>query len=208
MSEGTFEPLRVVAELRAHGARFVLVGDLAAMAHGVAVTPDRIEICVAEDEDDVVRLGLTLQALGAEQEDDRGDPHRAAFRTAAGRVECLEVPRDGGFTDMVARATDVDLGHGVIARVATLEDVAAQRVASDDLVGAVRAASLVAAGRDQLEAWGAEDVDEFGPEHPELEPGTPWRRVTRALDDVDRFLTDLNEGKLTRSRRRAKGERP
>ena len=208
MSEAMFDPLRVVAGLRAHGVRYVLVGDLASMAHGSSVTAHRIEICVADDEDDVERLGLLLQALGAEQEDGSGDAHRACFQTAAGSVECLEVPREGRFTEMEARAIDVDLGSGVIARVAALEDVAEQRVASQDLVGAVRAATLVAAGRDRPETW-AEDVDEFGPEDRETGPATPWRRVGRALNDVDRFLTDLNEGKLTRSRRRAKrDERP
>ena len=49
MTKGTFEPLRVLAELNALGVRYVLVGDLAAGAPEVPDTADSVEICVADD---------------------------------------------------------------------------------------------------------------------------------------------------------------
>jgi hypothetical protein len=198
MTEEAFDPLRVVAALDAHGVRYVLVGDLAAMAYGAPRSADRIEMCVAEDDDDIARLGTVLQALAAEQDEATGDPQRVGFRTSAGRVECVEMPDVGGYAALNARATNIDMGRGVIARVAAAQDVAGQQLASDDLVGAVRTATL---GEDRLEVH--PDEDEYGPEPAALDGRrNPLRRVWRTFEDIDRFMSDLNEGTLPWSRDR------
>ena len=104
MAGGVLDPLRVLAGLRAVGVRYVLVGDLASMAHGSSLTPDRVEICLADDEEAVIRLGTFLRTLDAEQDDATDDPHRVAFQTAVGRVECLEMPPGRAYAELEAGA--------------------------------------------------------------------------------------------------------
>jgi hypothetical protein len=197
MTQETFEPLHVLAELHARRVRYVLVGDLAAMAHGSLMSADRIELCIADDDEDVARLGTVLQLLEAEEDQAESDPHRVVFHTAAGRVEFLDLSDAGGYERLRTRATDVDLGHGVVAPVAAPEDVAVQQLADDDLVAAVRTASFVS--RDPIDPVPTvPDEDEYPCEPISLRTA-PWRRIWKAFEDVDKFLTDLNEGTMPRS---------
>ena len=203
MAEGIFEPLRVLAELNALGVPYVLVGDLAAAEPSSRLASDRVEICVANDDDAIDRLRMLLEVLDAEQDEATDDPHLAAFRTAAGRLECREMATNGEFAELEARATLTNFGRGVMARVAAPEEVAAERPASHDLVGAVSAASL-GEHRPRLRRFRREDEDEFGTELA-LRPGermTPWRRVWKAFENVDDFLSDLNERSVRRPRDR------
>ena len=186
MAEATFDPLHVLAELHARRVRYVLVGDLAAMAHGSAKTADRVELCLADDDDDLARLGTILQILGAQQDDSSGDPRRVVFRTAAGRLEFLDLSDAGGYQELDTRASDVDLGHGVIARVAAPEDIGVTKLASNDLVGAVRSSAL---GR---RTASPSDETEFAQEEPTWRK--PLRKVMKKFEDVDRYLTEVNEG--------------
>jgi hypothetical protein len=189
--EQTFEPLRVLAGLRARGVHYVLVGDLAEMAHGAAPTADRVEVCVSADDDDIDKLGVALMALGAEPMGEPDDPHRVTFSTNAGVVECMELAREDGFADMERRATQMHVGHGVIVNVAAPEDLKVHLLANDDLQGAVRAAALAEGRADEA----VRSQDEFGPEAEG--PGgfrAPLRRVWKAFEDVDRFMNDLNDG--------------
>jgi hypothetical protein len=190
MAEATFDPLHVLAELHARQVRYVLVGDLAAMAHGSTLTADRVELCLADDDDDLARLGTILEILNAEQDDTTGDPRRVVFHTAAGRLECLDLSDAGGYQELDTRATDVDLGHGVIARVAAPEDIGVQKLASDDLVGAVRSNAL---GRSRPRAAAPVDENEFAAEELSWRR-SPWRKVWKKFEDVDRYLTEVNEG--------------
>lgn len=188
MAEATFDPLHVLAELHARQVRYVLVGDLAAMAHGATQTANRVELCLADDDEDIARLGPILQILDAEQDDSSGDPRRVAFRTAAGRVEFLDLSEAGGYRALDTRASDVDLGHGVIARVAAPEDIGVQKLVTDDLVGAVRSRAL---GRSRTSL----DENEFDSETDDLSwRHAPWRKVMKKFEDVDRYLTEVNEG--------------
>jgi hypothetical protein len=204
MDEETFDPLHILAELYARHVRYVLVGDLAAMAHGSTLTADRLEVCVADDEEDVARLGTILQLLDAEQDVSAGDPHRVVFHTAAGRVDCVEVPNAEEYAGLEARATDMKLAHGVVVHVAAPEDVAMQQLAADDLIGAVRTSALVGRRREIVSV--SDDVvtldrSEFDTEPPSWR-GAPWRRLWQTFEDIDRFLTEVNEGERPISRRR------
>lgn len=225
-STGGLDVLRAVAVLRSHQVRFVVVGSFAAMAHGAPVDPDRLEVCVTDDETNLTRLGMSLQGLQAEQGPATDDPHRAVFSTTAGTMECIEVPLLGGFAELEASAVDLDLGQGVHALVAPPldlpdqpgDDAAAQpdeqvartvahaavpaRFAGvtrpEELVAAVRAAALE---DDEVPDFLRDDGDEFGPERLEgREP--PWRRLWRAFEDVDRFLSGVTEGIGTKGRER------
>ncbi len=203
MEEETFDPLHVLAELHARRVRYVLVGELAAVAHGATLTPDRVEVCVADDDEDVARLGTILQLLDAEQDESEGDRHRVVFHTAAGRVDCVEVPSAEDYAELESRATQMTLGHGVIVHVAAPQDVAMQQLASDDLIGAFRTSALAERRREMDAPSGsvAEDRGEFDTDPPGWRE-SPWRRLLRTFEDVDRYLTEVNEGTRPLSRRR------
>lgn len=118
MAAETFNPVRVLAELNALGVRYVLVGDLASDEPPARRTADRIEICVADDDDDIGGLRTVLVSHEAEQDEPSDDPHRAVFRTNVGTVDCLELPADAEFTELERRAGHVDFGNGVVVRAA------------------------------------------------------------------------------------------
>jgi hypothetical protein len=241
MPQGSFQPLRVLAELNALGVRYVLVGDLAEAAPEIPASADSVEICVADDDDNIDRLRILMVALDAQQDGATNDPHRAAFRTVAGRLECIEMPAQDDFVRLDAQATHLDFGHGVIARgvagaeapideprIAQVpvaqkewERPVAQRAAVDvepvdprELIESVRRAARVKAQPVEEEPavrrFGRRNAeeDEYGPD-PAPDPQTlkPWQKVWKAFEDIDVFLTDLNERPLLRPKsRRAEPE--
>ena len=140
MNEG-FEPLRVLAGLQASGVRGVVVGGLAAFVHGAASSTDDVDICVEGTDDNLERLSLLLQRLGAEMSPQPGDEHRATFMTIAGPVDIFELSVEE-FAPLDARATTVDIGRGIKVRVASIEDLVGLKKESGDLVGSVRMAAL------------------------------------------------------------------
>jgi len=194
MTLETFDPLRVVAALRAADVRHVVVGELAAMAYGASLEPDRIEICLSSDDTNIVRLGLCLETLAAQATQANDDPHRAVFETSAGSLECIELPTLEDYDALEARAPEMDLGGGVRTKVAPPSDAAPEIRDTDDLVAAVRAASFDDEGVDDVPAFLRADGDEFGPD-PEPTGRAPWRKVWKAFEDVDRFLTGVTEGR-------------
>src|SRR4249919_4363749 len=117
-----FDPLRILAGLQAHGVSYVLIGGLAAAAHGSPVETDDVDICLPlEDDENLKRLGLALDDLGARPATDDTGEHRVSFDTIWGRLDCLENPI--GFGRLDASAEKIDLGRGVVARVASIEDL-------------------------------------------------------------------------------------
>jgi hypothetical protein len=210
VAEPIFDPLRVLAELNALGVRYVLAGDLAAGAPQVSPSADRVELRVADDDDNIERLRLFLQALGAELLDDSDDSHHAAFGTTAGRVDCLELEVDAGFAELRDRAIEVNFGDGVVARAVPPDEVVVVPRDARDLIGALRAASLSqnAPATGGARGW---DEDEFGPESAvEGERMTRFRRVWKVFEDIDTFMNDLNERPLRRPRepRGSSGDAP
>ena len=223
MSKGTFEPLRVLAELNALGVRYVLVGDLAETAPEVPLSADSVEICVADDDDNIDRLRILMVALDAEQEGATGDPHRAAFRTNAGRLECVEVPAGDGFVKLAAQAMHLDFGNGVIARgvaAPELEDapwshpvtartkVEVEPVDTRELIETVRAAAVAQPVQEEPEVARRSRRQEADESEYDPEPVTPredlkpWQKVWKAFEDIDDLLTNLDARSLRpRSRR-------
>jgi hypothetical protein len=203
MAEPIFDPLRVLAELNALGVRYVLAGELAAVAPTLPLDADRVELRIADDNDNIARLQLFLDALRAEELDASDDVHHAAFATVAGRIDCVEMPADGEFADLRARSVEVNFGHGVLARAVPPDTVLVVPRDARDLIGALRAASL---NEEPSPALGSRRVheDEYGPDVVLPEPGKKahFRRVWKVFEDIDDFMNDLNERPLRKPRAR------
>jgi hypothetical protein len=143
-----------------------------------------------------------------------------SFQTVSGSLDCLEpAPGSAGFAELASRAVEMDLGEGIHARVASIDDLAEMKRAAGDLAGAAHIAALqppeVDTPAPQLEPRPAQerqgdtvivemretasprqianplDVSELH------EPGPDRRRdrLWKKLEDVDRFMTRLTEGK-------------
>jgi 5-deoxy-D-glucuronate isomerase len=190
MPDEGFDPIRIVAALRARDVAFVVAGGLAAAARGSAVTTADVEVCVDDGEVNLQRVGLALEDLAASPsptEDD--DEHRATFGSVAGRFTIIELP--GGFDALRSRAQETDLGRGVVVHVAALEDLMDLARATGDLEVAAHLAALT---EDQETALVIEDVVAGEPRRRE--------RVWSALERVDTFLTDLDAKGLKHRRDR------
>ena len=188
----SFDPLRVAAAFRSHGVDYVLVGGVATAVHGAPMEPDDIDILLPADEDNVTRVGLALLELGAHPLQ-TGEEHRSTFSTTAGRLDLIEIP--DGYEDVAARAVRTDLGRGVVAPVAAMEDLARLKRDAGELVDAARLTTMAEDDDDDP------DVGDDAPysEHDEFsEPQTASGRIMRALERVDDFLTDLDTGKIIR----------
>ena len=138
---------RVIATLARYDVRYVLVGGLAAAAHGSTLPTEDVDVVPARDRNNLDRLAAALEELGAriraEGEPDGVEfPCTGAFllamgamlnlTTDAGDVDLVMQPAgfDAGHDDLDARAIDVEL-DGVVVRVASLGDVMASKRAAN-----------------------------------------------------------------------------
>jgi hypothetical protein len=187
---GEFDPLRILAGLRAHGVQYVLIGGLAAAAHGSPLDTDDVDICLAPDDENLDRFGLALLDLGADPvPDDNGAADRVSFTTTAGRLDCLEL--GGRYSELSWNARDVDLGRGLSARVADLKDLTELKRSAGDLRGAAHLTSLIDAPDEPDAVETEEHLVEPEPE------GKRWgAKLMKKLERVDDWLTDLNNGDL------------
>src|SRR3974377_2469055 len=113
------DELGIVAALNSHRVSFVLVGEMAASFRGAHVAFDGVDICVPSDQSNLGRLALALQHLGAAQRaSESADDHHASFDTRVGRLDCIESDQD--YSALMANASDLSLGRGVVTRVAAL----------------------------------------------------------------------------------------
>jgi hypothetical protein len=183
MDDPRFDPLRIAAALRSHGVSYILVGDIAAAAHGAPVETDETDILLPEDDANLDRLGLALLELGATALD-AGDAHHTSYDTMAGRLNLIET--DTEFQELWRDAVELDLGRGVQARVASLETMSKLRLESGDLVGAARLATI--GGVAEMRA--DDEDDDPGPAGPA--PRRLRDKVWDKLESVDTFLTDLD----------------
>ena len=187
-----FDPLRIVAGLRAHSVNYVLIGGLAAAAHGSPVETDDVDICLASDDQNLDRFGLALLDLGANPAPDDGeDEDRVSFVTGAGRLDCMEL--GGRYSELAWNAKDIDLGRGVVAHVADLKDLAELKRSAGDLSGAAHLGSLAVAPAEP--EVGEREEHLSGP----VREGNCWgTKLMKSLERVDTWLTDLNNGDLHR----------
>lgn len=197
MSNEATDPIRILAGMRAHDVRYILVGGLAAAAHGSPIETDEVEVVISGDQDNLKHLALVLDDLEAKPRVVTDD-HHMSFQTVAGPLDCAEIPTGvAGFSDLYARATDLDVGQGVVVRVASLEDLAELKRASGDLSAAAHLASFhqeVEAPQEMVStkrSWRRPRADSTEPR----EGPTRREKVWKVLENVDDFLTNLDERK-------------
>jgi hypothetical protein len=130
-----FSPLSALRTLTEHGVRFVMIGGVAAAAHGSPSLTGDLDICYSRDPENLDRLAAALAELHATlrgADPDVGFVLDAAslaagghftLTTDAGDLDVLGTPAGtDGFVDLDANAVDVDL-DGLVVRVASLGDL-------------------------------------------------------------------------------------
>jgi len=215
-----FEPLRILAGLRSHGVSFVLVGGLGAAVRGGPVETNDVDIVLPDDPQNLPRLALSLQQLGAQLDaPTSATDDRVSYDTSYGRLDCMELPSE--FASLNANAAEMDVGNGVTARVASLEDLARLKRTSPDLEGAVRLHALVGAAsptytdpisppahkdptaqlREELAPqWTREEL--MSPVDADPEPNRRIDRILAKLANVDVFLNEVNRGERSLGRKK------
>jgi hypothetical protein len=162
-----FQPARILEVLLRHDVRFVLVGGLAAQAHGSPTATVDVDICFARDGANLARLADALAELAAVRRGTAVDapamPPLDARTLRAGSVFTL-VTRFGDL-DLLG-APDPGFDYAALAAHASSADVEAGRVliaSLDDLVAMKRAAGRPK-DRIELEILGAlrEEIDRAG----------------------------------------------
>lgn len=220
MLEQGFEPLRILAGLRSHGVSYVLVGGLGAAVRGGPVDTDDVDIILPNDPQNLPRLALSLQQLGAQLDAPASATEdRVSYDTSYGRLDCLELPSE--FASLDENAEAMEVGNGVTARVASLEDLARLKRKSPDLEGAVRLHALVGAASPTHEApvsqsthedpasqlreelvphWTREEL--ISPVDADPEPNGRIDRILGKLANVDVFLNEVNRGERSLGRKK------
>jgi hypothetical protein len=130
-----FQPERVIRLLGSHRVRYLLIGGLAAIAHGAPLITQDVDICYARDEENLERLASALSAVHADLRGaDPGLPFRLDARslrdgdsftltTDVGWLDLLGTPSGTtGYDDLVRTAEPFDL-FGFRVLVASVEDL-------------------------------------------------------------------------------------
>jgi hypothetical protein len=184
-----FEPLRLLASLRSHGVEYVLVGGLASAVHGSRITMDDVDIAIPPgDETNLANLGLALSQLGAEPTGDL-DAHRSSYDTSAGRLDIIEMGE--AYAALSERASDEDLGNGIVARVAAMNDLTELKRRSGDLAAA---AHLAALAHDAVTSDGVTSDSEYDDPTEERDWPEWMNRVWTKFEHIDAYLTRVVYG--------------
>jgi predicted nucleotidyltransferase len=137
-----FSPRALLRRLAAAEVDFVVVGGIAAVAHGsVALTQD-LDITYASDERNLDRLGKTLVGLDARLRGVTDDVPFVPDGRTLRRTRILTLDTDEGRLDLLAqpdgaphyaqlrdRAVEAEVG-GVEVRIASIEDLIAMKKAA------------------------------------------------------------------------------
>lgn len=145
MEPREFTPDKILAILLRHEVAFVVIGGLAALAHGSNITTQDVDITPEQSAANLGRLSEALRELGARIRTDAvegGFPfdHDAESLAAAGvwnlvtrfgDLDISMVPNGTqGYPDLVRDATDVGILE-VLAPVASLADVIRSKQAAN-----------------------------------------------------------------------------
>lgn len=120
--------LQLLRRLHEADVEFVVIGGVAAAAHGCTLVTQDLDVCVRPTPENWARLELALRALGpVHRMDARRLPfagtadafarlRNAYLSTAAGQIDCLgEVTGLGGFDAVRARALELEIDGKAVA---------------------------------------------------------------------------------------------
>ena len=143
----SYDPERILHTLNRHRVKYVVVGGLAAIAHGSSLQTEDVDITPARDRKNLDRLAAALRALDArirtaKEPDGVPLPCDGAFLsqqplmlnlvTDAGDVDLTLAPAGfpDGYDDLVGNSVSIDAGDGKVTRIAALSDVIASKRAA------------------------------------------------------------------------------
>ncbi len=116
------QPEEIFRSLATEGVEYVLVGGLAATAHGASIVTLDTDICFRQTPENCERLARALKAVGAEIYPPRAveipitgefllTPRIVNLRTRAGRLDIMaSVPGLGSYDDLAANAVTISVG--------------------------------------------------------------------------------------------------
>jgi hypothetical protein len=130
-----FLPTKILETLSHHNVSFIVIGGLAARAHGSPTLTEDIDICYERSRSNIQALASALRDLGATLRGvEPGLPFQLdaktielgdsfTFRTTAGNCDILGTPSGTtGFADLVRKAVDVRIG-AIVVKVTSLDDL-------------------------------------------------------------------------------------
>lgn len=142
-----FDPERLLAVLGRHDVEFVLIGGLAAVAHGSPLPTTDVDVTPARDAANLDRLAAALRELDARIR--TGEPEGVVFpidasflaaqprmlnlTTTAGDLDLTFRPAafDGGYDELALESDLIDLVDGAPTRVARLRAIIRSKEAAD-----------------------------------------------------------------------------
>jgi hypothetical protein len=137
------DPRAIFRALAEREVRYVLVGGLAATAHGASLATFDIDLCFQQEQGNCERLAVALSDLQAEIYPVRAEPVPITrgllldypmihLRTAAGRLDLLaQVPGLGRYEDLIEEAESFDFA-GLSVAVLTLDQLIRAKSALQD----------------------------------------------------------------------------
>lgn len=160
--EDQFDPIDLVRRLYDQAVDFIVIGGVAARAHGSPSVTSDLDICYERSRPNLERLAGALRELHATLRGaDASLPFRLeartlemrdhfTFSTDAGDLDCLGVPTGtGGFSDLNLNAVRVEL-VGMWVKLASLDDLIRMKRAAGRLKDRVEL-EILGALRDELE---------------------------------------------------------
>lgn len=142
-----FDPERVLRVLARHRVRFVLIGGLAAVAHGSPLPTTDTDITPQRSEENLERLAAALRELDARIRTAEPEgvvfpvsgpfiaaqPHMLNLTTEAGDLDLTFTPAGfpDGYDDLIERSVPLMLADGVTTDVARLDAIIASKEAAD-----------------------------------------------------------------------------
>jgi hypothetical protein len=142
----TFDPIGILRVLEARRVAYVLIGDMAEVAHGSPLGFDEVEVTVQVKGENLERLAVALGELGADPSRvaalaELGEGASMVLETPGGPLRLTPVPSGTrGWEDVRRKANRPHLAYGVRASVADVRDLV--RIENAGEVDRVRMAAL------------------------------------------------------------------
>ncbi len=139
-----FDPLTIFRVLNEHGVDYLIVGGVAAQAHGVSRSTLDVDVIVGRTPDNYRRLRDAVVALGAAFP--ATDPLAfteidPADEVDLARAQIARIPTQAGLLDLIRDPPGADQYPRLVARATTVtvRDVVMRVIGVDDLISMKRA---------------------------------------------------------------------